>query len=326
MVFSRATGLLVLALALTQVRAASGPVDAGRAEVRRALAARQLPETRFLHTVEQSMALPLESFQIQGALIRGGSPRALLYALIEASESVTNKGSITSATGQALLAIRGVHRSVTATELGMSASDWQSWFRQLAVARFNRARLIFTPEAGLPHDLLRLAADLADQYSIDLSIQLDSPALDSLPELLRISPTIRAVHAASAQSTAASQAASSAGRYVVVETAPGVRVAAGVPTRVLAPWRPGAPRPCPAGCDFVWLLSAEDAPTAGLLESGASGFEIDHARLAEWAGFGYAVKQGAPVGAKKASVRRKSTSKKKTTPSTTKKKSTTRKR
>jgi len=306
--------------------AASGPVDAGRAEVRRALYARQLPETKFAHAVEQSMALPLESFQIQGPIIRGGSPRALLYALLEASESIANRGSITSAAGQAQLAIRGVRRTISAADLGLSSSDWRAWFRQVALARFNRVRLVFTSDAGLPHDLLRLAADLADQYAIDLSIQLAPPALDALPELLRISPTIRAVHATSSQSAAVSKSVAGAGRYVVVETGPGVRVAADVPSRVLAGWQPGAGRPCATGCEFVWLIGDDASPAPVLLQTGSAGFEIGHTRLEAWSGFGYEVKQGAPAAAKKTTVRRKTTANKKTAPKTAKKPATTKKR
>lgn len=315
---------LLQAAALALPLAASGPVDAGRAEVRRALDARQLPDNRFSHAVEQSMALPLESFQIQGAMIRGGSPRALLYALIEASESITSKGSISSAAGQAQLAIRGVRRTVSAADLDLSLSDWRSWFRQLALARFNRVRLIFPSGSGPPHELLRLVTDLADQYALDLSIQLESTALDSLPELLRISPTLRAVHALPAQSEAITKVVSEAGRYVVVETGPGVRVPPAVPSRVLAHWRPGSGRPCPVGCEFVWLLGDEASPAPGLLESGAAGFEIDHTRLAAWSGFGYAVKQGALPPVKKAATGRKSI--KKPAAKTTRKKTTARKR
>jgi hypothetical protein len=244
----RLAGWLLQAAVLALPLAASGPVDAGRAEVRRALDARQLPDTRFSHAVEQSMALPLESFQIQGAMIRGGSPRALLYALIEASESITSKGSISSAAGQAQLAIRGVRRTVSPADLDLPLSDWRSWFRQLALARFNRARLIFPYEAGPPHELLRLATDLADQYGLDLTIQVDSQALDTLPELLRISPTLRAVYASPEQAAAVTKAVSEAGRYVMVEIGPGVRVPSAVPSRVLAHWRQGSGRPCPAGC------------------------------------------------------------------------------
>lgn len=321
---NRAVDWLLQAAVLALPLVASGPVDAGRAEVRRALDAGRLPDTRFSHAVEQSMALPLESFQIQGAMIRGGSPRALLYALIEASESIASKGSISSAAGQAQLAIRGVRRTVSAADLGLPLSDWQSWFRQLALARFNRARLIFPSEAGPPHGLLRLVTDLADQYALDLSIQLDSMALDSLPELLRISPTLRAVYASPEQSAAVSKAVSEAGRYVMVETVPGVRVPSAVPSRVLAHWRPGSGRPCPAGCEFVWLLGDGASPTSGLLDSGAAGFEIDHTRLAAWSGFGYAVKQGALPSAKKAATGRRSI--KKPASKTTRKKTTTRKR
>jgi hypothetical protein len=266
------------------------------------------------------MVLPLESFQIQGALIRGGSPRAILYALIEASESLTRTGSIAAATGQAQLAIRGVRRVLSDADLDLPSAEWRAWFRSLALVRFNRARLIFPPTAAHPQEFLRLASELADQYAIDLSIQPAPSALDAVPELLRISSTIRAIHATSGQAAAAATASLAAGRYVVVETAPGISMEAGIPARILAPWKPGAPRPCPPGCEFLWLMDEDSAPVPALLTSGAAGFEVDHARIAAWSGFGYAVKAASP--AKKTPVRKKTTTKK---PSTVKK-TTTRKR
>ncbi|HPT26804.1 MAG TPA: hypothetical protein PLZ95_10325 [Bryobacteraceae bacterium] len=319
MAVNRALTRLCLA-ALALPLAASGPVEAGRTEVRLALTARQLPESNFRHTVEQSMALPFESYQIQGALIRGGSPRAILYALIEASESIARKGVVSSATGQAQIAIRGVRRTLSTADFDLPPAQWRAWFRSLALARFNRVRFILPPAAGSVREFLQLATELADQYAMDISIQPDSSALDDLPELLRISPTIRAVHAAAAQSPAASKAAAGAGRYVVVETGPGVTVASAVPSRVLAPWKPGAPRPCLAGCELVWLMGDEVAPTVALLDTSATGFEIDHTRLQAWSGFGYAIKEGAPAPAK---VRRATSRKKKAATSTRKKKTIT---
>ncbi len=309
---NRSTPGLCLAVVLALQIQAAGPVDAGRAEIRRALEARQLPGASFRHAIEQSAALPLESFQIQGALIRGGSPRAILFALIEAAGSLTRKGVVPSASGAAQLPIRGVRRTLTAYDIALPRDSWRAWFRSLALARFNRARLIFDSGPGLPDDPIRLTAELAEEYGIDLTIEPASPARSSLQDTLRISPAIRAIRATAAGAAVTSEVVKAAGRYVVVETDPGVAVPAGVPSRILAPWRPGAPRPCGSGCDFVWIIDGAAPPSPALLDSGAAGFEIDHAQLDAWSGFGYSIKQDAArPPARKSPIRKKSTTSKK---------------
>jgi hypothetical protein len=290
--------------------AASGPVEAGRAEVRAAVEARKLVGTAFRHSVEQSMALPLESYQIQGALIRGGGPRALMYALIDAAGSISRRGAVASSRGEAELAIRGVRRAVQASDMDLPREHWQSWFRSLALARFNRARLILPPVSPPLEPFLRTAAEFADQYAVDLTLDLPPVTPAVLQEILRISPVIRALYATHDNLATATATAQAAGRYVVVETAPGATVQPGIPNRVLAPWRAGAVRPCAAGCEFVWTLSEDETPHPGLKSSGAAGFEIDHSGLEAWSGFGYKMSQSAPAPAKKAPARKKTTVKK----------------
>ncbi len=315
---NRSSSRLCFAAALALQLQAAGPVDAGRVEIRHALEARQLPATSFRHAIEQSAALPLESFQIQGALIRGGSPRAILFALIEASGSLTRQGVVSSASGQAQLPIRGVRRTLTADDMALPRESWHAWFRSLVLARFNRARLIFDSGPGLPDDPIRLTTELAEEYGIDVTIEPASPARASLGDTLRISPAIRAIRTTAADAAITAEAVKAAGRYVVVETDPGVAIPAGVPSRILASWKPGAPRPCGPGCEFVWIINGAAPPSPALLDSGAAGFEIDHAQLESWSGFGYSIKQGAAP-ARKSTVRKKSTS-------STAKKSTTRKK
>jgi len=302
---------------LTLPLQATGPVESGRAEIRHSLEIRQLPSTSFRHAIEQSASLPLESFQIQGALIRGGSPRAIMFALMEAAGSITRKGVVTSATGSSQLPIRGVRRTLTAYDIALPREAWRAWFRSLAFARFNRARLIFDSGPGLPDDPIRLTTELAEEYGIDLTIEPASPVQPSLRDTLRISPAIRAIRATAADAGLTAEIVKSAGRYVVVETDPGVAIPADVPSRVLAPWESGAPRPCGPGCDFVWIIPGAVQPSPALLDSGAAGFEIDHLQLEVWSGFGYAIKQGVAP-ARKSTVRRKSTSPSKKT--TTKRK------
>ncbi len=308
---------LCLAAALGVPLQAAGPVESGRAEIRHSLEIRQLPSTSFRHAIEQSASLPLESFQIQGALIRGGSPRAIMFALMEAAGSITRKGVVASATGAATLPIRGVRRTLTAFDIALPREGWRAWFRSLALARFNRARLIFESGPGLPDDPIRLTTELAEEYGIDLTIEPASPIQSSLRDTLRISPAIRAIRTTAADAGLTAEIVKSAGRYVVLETDPGIAIPADVPSRVLAPWKPGAPRPCGPGCDFVWIIPDTTHPSPDLLDSGAAGFEIDHLELEDWSGFGYAIKQGAAP-ARKSTVRRKSTSPAKKT--TTKKK------
>lgn len=307
-----ATSVLCLSAALALHLQAAGPVESGRAEIRRALDARQLPATSFRHAIEQSAALPLESFQIQGALIRGGSPRAILFALAEAAGSLTRKGVVSSATGEAQLSIRGVRRTLTAHDMALPRESWRAWFRSLALARFNRARLIFDSGPGLPDDPIRLTTELAEEYGIDITIEPAPPAGASLRDTLRISPSIRAIHTTASGVAVTAEVVKAAGRYVVVETDPGVATPAGVRSRILAPWKPGAPRPCGPGCDFVWIITGAAPPSPALLGSGAAGFEIDHAHIEAWSGFGYSIRQGAaPSPARKSTIRRKSTTGKK---------------
>lgn len=296
---------------------AAGPVDAGRAEVQAAVEARKLARTAFRHSIEQSMALPLESYQIQGLLVRGGSPRALLYALIDAASSLTKRGLVANSRGAAELAIRGVRRAVSPSDMDLPRDEWQAWFRSLALARFNRARLIMPPAGQPVEPFLRMAAEFADQYAVDLTLDLPPGSTAALPEILRISPLIRAIYALPGNLEATAQAVQTAGRYVVVETAPDAPVQSGIANRILAPWMAGARRPCGAGCEFVWTLREGESPVAGMKESGAAGFEIDHSGLAAWSGFGYRISQSAPAPARKAPARRKTTVKKKS--ATTKK-------
>jgi hypothetical protein len=308
---SRLAAAWLLLPASALALAASGPVEAGRGEVRSAMEARKLSGTAFRHSVEQSMALQLESYQIQGALIRGGSPRAILYALIDAAGSLTRRGVVSTSRGEAELAIRGVRRAVQAAELDLPRDHWQAWFRSLAMARFNRARLIL-PQATQPQEpFLRMVAEFADQYAVDLTLDLPPAGADALREVLRISPVIRAVSTTNESMAAAAEAVKGAGRYAVVETAPGAAVASGVPNRVLAPWRSGASRPCAPGCEFVWTMKEGDAPVAAVKDSGAAGFEIDHSDLETWSGFGYKISQLAAAPARKAPARKKTPVKKK---------------
>jgi hypothetical protein len=289
----------------------------GRIEIRLATEARNLSGTAFAHSVEQSMALDLESYQIQGALIRGGSPRALLYAMIDAAGSITRRGVVSTSRGEAEFAIRGVRRALQSGDLDLPRDHWQAWFRTLALARFNRARLILPPSSQSLEPFLRMAAEFADQYAVDLTLDLPPAGVDDLREILRISPVVRAVHATAERLPAVAEAVKSAGRYAVVETAPGAAVASGVPHRVLASWRAGAGRPCTPGCEFVWTMRQGEAPVTAVKDSGAAGFEIDHADLEAWSGFGYKISQSAASPAKKAPARKKTTVRKKS--ATTKK-------
>lgn len=285
--------------------AGQGPVEAGRAEVQSAIEARKLSGTASRHSVEQSMALQLESYQIQGALIRGGSPRAILYALIDAAGSLTRRGVVSTSRGEAELAIRGVRRAVQSSDIDLPRDHWQNWFRSLALARFNRARLILPPASQPLEPFLRMAAEFADQYAVDLTLDLPPAGAGDLREVLRISPVIRAVYAPTEGMAAAAEAVKGAGRYAVVETAPGAAVESGVPNRVLAPWRSGAARPCAPGCEFVWTIKEGDAPVAAVQDSGAAGFEIDHSDLEAWSGFGYKISQSAAAPARKKTTARK---------------------
>ena len=308
---SLVSAALLLPVSAGLMKAASGPVEAGRAEVSTAIEARKLAGKAFRHSIEQSMALKLESYQIQGALIRGGSPRALLYALIDAAGSLTKRGAVAASRGEAELAIRGVRRAVAPGEMDLPREHWQLWFRSLALARFNRARLILPLSSPPVEPFLHMAAEFADQYAVDLSIDLPPVTPAALQELLRISPVIRAISTTSDSLAVATEAVQDAGRYVVLETLPGASVKSGIPSRVLAAWRAGAGRPCGSSCEFVWTLKEGETPQSGIKSSGAAGFEIDQSDLEAWSGFGYKVTQSAPAPARKTPVRKKAPVKKK---------------
>ncbi|MBA3976371.1 MAG: hypothetical protein C0504_19355 [Candidatus Solibacter sp.] len=302
---ARLSAIWLLLAASGQTLAGAGPVDAGRAEVRSAAEARKLSGAAFRHLIEQSMALPLESYQIQGALIRGGSPRALLYALIDAAGSLTRRGVVSASRGEAELAIRGVRRTLRGADFDLPREHWQGWFRALAMARFNRARLILPPAGQDLEQFLRMTAEFADPYAIDVTLDLPPVAPAALHGILRISPVVRALYATHGNLETATGTAQAAGRYVVVETAPGATVQPGIPSRVLAPWRAGAGRPCAPLCEFVWVFEAGSTAPPGLKGSGAAGFEIDHSDLEAWSGAGYKISQSAPAPARKAPVRKK---------------------
>jgi hypothetical protein len=160
-----------------------------------------------------------------------------------------------------------------------------------------------------------MAAGYADDYAVDLAVEFTAASASELGDTLRLSPVLRSIGTSQGGPNAAAGAAEAAGRYVVVETVPGTALPSGVPVRVLAPWKPGAMRPCPAGCEFVWTFPPGDIATvAAVVESGAAGFEADSTQLEAWSGFGYDVKKSAAPASSGRAPAKKQQAKKKATP------------
>ena len=286
-----------------QGEALSGPVEFGRSELDRAIAARRL-NPRFFSIKTQVAVDPAESYRIVPGLITGGDLRGLMYGLLEAAEQVRKSGRLQKVEATPGMAIRGARVTIEdfAADLEWfhGREQWPALFRTLAIGRFNQFQIAVPDLAGAALernlDALHFISDTAAEYGIDFTLgvgirqALEGPDLyAALVKVLAACPAIRGVRLRMDAEPAkdAIRAIQETGRRVTVElpedaqAIAGLAAAAGLPVRFSAPY-PGAGRPA-KGTQFFWELGPP--PDAGgpeltrlvnkLAGTGASGFELE---------------------------------------------------
>jgi hypothetical protein len=292
---------VLAAIAVAGAALAAGPVEFGRAELERAVAARKASPG--LSRIKTEVAVdPAESYRITSGVITGGDLRGVMYGLLEAAEQVRKTGRIQKAEGRPGMAIRGVRvflKDFDAADWFYARERWPVLFRTLALNRFNRFNLVLPELAALVADqsrsldALRFISDTAAEYGVDFTLGLwmpqaaDGPAVyDALGKVLRECPAIRSVQVRmdAAPGMYAVQAVQSAGRRVIIEAAADATAIAGAATSGGVPLRTSAPYPNTGlggrRGEFMWELGELGARNArGLVSklaaTGASGFEID---------------------------------------------------
>jgi hypothetical protein len=124
----------------------AGPVEFGKAEVERAIAARGLKASRFRFRTEITSD-GLESYRILGTRITGGDLRGLMYGLLDAAEQIRNTGRVVASKGSPATPIRGIRTFIHNKDLEedwyYSKDYWREFFAMLARNRFNRFNLVF---------------------------------------------------------------------------------------------------------------------------------------------------------------------------------------
>jgi hypothetical protein len=305
----------------------ASPVEFGLAEVRAAVEARSLPAKRFALSAELSMVLPLEAFQIQSNIVRGGSPRALMYGLLAAAEQIREPGRLSQVSMEPALALRGVRRLMSEADWLRPEAEWRVWLQRLARGRFNRVRLDLedplTPERL---EALRRFCDAASDYAIDVALGIDTVDPPVLARALVLCPAVKAVFVPVAEAGRAGDVVGTAGRLVALETTEPVPSPQHQPVRIQARYVPGARRPCAEPCVFYWDLRPDSQPldpgelAKALGAGGALGYELLYPFDRRWEQLGF----DAPASAvKRAPAAKPSTkkapAKKKTTPAARKK-------
>ncbi len=142
--------IVALLLALTPLISA-GPREFGLAEVRRALAARDLPESPLPFQAEVASG-PAESYRISPGRVTGGDERGLLYGLLQAAEQIRRQGRLAPAQGRPATPIRGIryflHNRDLQADWYYSQDYWTAYLRMLARNRFNRFNLVFAHQTN----------------------------------------------------------------------------------------------------------------------------------------------------------------------------------
>jgi hypothetical protein len=137
--------MLVVALCWP-VTAFGGPVEFGRGELERAVAARGLPPDSLRLPAEFRPA-PAESFDLLADRVVGADERGLMYGLLEGREQIRARGALTPVRVAPKVRMRGVRRFLHNAELEAdwyhSREHWDAYFAMLARQRFNRFNLVF---------------------------------------------------------------------------------------------------------------------------------------------------------------------------------------
>jgi hypothetical protein len=296
----------LLAILTLAGAALAGPVEFGRSELDRAIAARRL-NPRLFQIKTQVAVDPEESYRIVPGLITGGDLRGLMYGLLEAADQVRKTGRLKKVEATPGMTIRGTRVAIDDfagdLEWFHGREQWPAVFRTLAIDRFNQFQ-IAAPDlgglagAGSEHNLdaLRFISDTAAEYGIDFTLgvrigqAVEGPDLyAALLKVLAACPAIRGVRLQVDAELAknAIRAIQETGRRVTIEipedaqATAGIAASAGLPVRFSASY-PSVFRP-PKGTQFFWELAAPEAAGAPelarlvekLAGTGASGFEID---------------------------------------------------
>lgn len=264
-------GLVALcaAMAAAPITLAASPVDFGMEEVRAAIESRGL---KLKIVPELSPALSEESFQILGAIVRGGSTRGLMYGLLAAAEQVRASGRLVSIKGEPKTSLRGVRRVMTATDWNRTEAQWLEFFTMLARSRFNRAHLILDePLTKERMESFKLISRAAQERAVDIVVGLRDPQAVDVSTLLAACPNIRAVHTDPDSAAYVSGPISQAGRYVVLETSKPVHPAVPVPLRISTTAGNSTPI-CDSPCEYYQVYSS-DAPVPASF-AGLAGVEL----------------------------------------------------
>jgi len=127
----------------------AGPVEFGKSELNRALAARGLKRDSI---ATELLAGEPESWSIQPGHVTGTDERGLMYGLLEAAEQIRASGRLTPASGLPATPIRGIryflHNKDLEEDWYYSREYWDEYFSMLAHNRFNRFNLVFAHQTN----------------------------------------------------------------------------------------------------------------------------------------------------------------------------------
>jgi hypothetical protein len=268
----------------------AGPVDFGKQELSRAVAARKLlpVQARVLTEVTADAA---ESFRILPGQVSGGDIRGLMYGLIEAAEQVRDHGLLAPLRGSPAIRIRGVRLQVQASDLQAdwynSSAWWQEFCATLARDHFNRLNVTYgqgAEVAGRNLEMLRVISQTATDYALDFTLGIGAEMKDdgSLKRLLAACPTVRGVQVSSYRGWLI-RTVQEAGRRVILEC-PESDLTRELARETSVPLRATKKYSGEAALgpnDVVLTLEATDNPDSvrktvvDIYESGYAGFEID---------------------------------------------------
>ena len=299
----RAAALLWLPALLSLPALAAGPVEFGQAELQKVIEDRGLNASSFRVSVEYSLVLPADGFQIQGLIIRGGSRRGVMYGLLEAADQLRERKSLAAVKATPRFEIRAARLAASDEILGRPERQWNELFAALARARFCRLRLeIQELNAERSQRLAHLAA-LAEEHAIDLALSLVTIDPPVLLKLLGESIVFKAVQVPTDSAATALTALSEAGRYVTLDLPADAitldlrRVAQELRVPLL-----GLSTSTPEFGPYVWLTGlATPESLQPLATRGAAGFEagplsedwtgLEH-QLGSWSALSFTEERG----------------------------------
>lgn len=258
---------------------AAGPIDYGQAELRAAADARGLPASASIVNVELSMTLQEDAFEIVGAVIRGGSPRGVMYGLLEAARQLRTNGRLSPVRGTPVVRLRSVRRHATVADWTRNQEAWLELFSGLANERFNRMHIMLDdPLSSERIETLKMVSTAAQQRGIDLAIGLVEPVPQDVIALMASCPAVRAVHVDPETAPVIAEPVKEAGRYIVLESSAAFSPAVPVPLRIGSE----SPEtvPCASPCSRYAVFRENAAPPAAL--SAFEGIELEGVPTSAW--------------------------------------------